>query len=310
MTDAPIQPGRIVSIGECMVEMAPSGTEPEGYSMGFAGDTMNTAWYLRRLLPSAFQVDYVTAVGTDAISERMLEFMSNAGLGTEHIVRRRDRTVGLYMVQLQDGERSFSYWRGQSAARTLAQDADALTRALTGAQAAYFSGITIAVLPDADRQRLLESLASFRADGGSVVFDPNLRPLLWDSPDAMTTAIMEAASVSDTVLPSYEDEATWFDDADPASTAKRYVDAGARDVIVKNGPGQILAWSNGETTVHDPDVIAEVVDTTAAGDSFNAGFLAGRLQGQTIGEAIAMGARLAGRVVQARGALVPDIGSV
>lgn len=307
MTDAPLQHGRIVSIGECMVEMAPAGAEPGTYAMGFAGDTLNTAWYLRRLLPDAFQVDYVTAVGTDAISDQMIGFMSEAGLGTDRIMRRRDQTVGLYMVQLQNGERSFIYWRGQSAARTLAQDAESLDEALAGAQAAYFSGITIAVLPEADRVRLLDRLSAFRSGGGQVIFDPNLRPLLWSSPEAMTTAIMDAAAVSDTVLPSYEDEATWFHDASPEGTADRYVEAGARDVIVKNGPGQILAWTDGQSSVHDPEVITEVVDTTAAGDSFNAGYLASRLRGQSIGQAVDAGAGLAAQVVQARGALVSDI---
>lgn len=299
---------RIVAIGECMVEMAPFGQDPNGYKMGFAGDTLNTAWYLRRLLPAGNQVDYMTAVGTDAISDRMLAFLTEAGLGTDHIIRRQDRTVGLYMVELKDGERSFSYWRGQSAARTLAQDEDALARALSQAQATYFSGITIAVLPPEDRARLLHGLAAFRASGGEVVFDPNLRPRLWDSPNAMTSAITEAAGVSDTVLPSYEDEAEWFGDRDPAETAKRYADQGAQTVIVKNGPGQILAWANGETVLHTPEIITDVVDTTAAGDSFNAGFLAGHMSGRPMQDALVMGATLAAKVVQAHGALVQDIG--
>jgi 2-dehydro-3-deoxygluconokinase len=296
---------RIVAIGECMVELAPAG--PAGvYSMGFAGDTMNTAWYLSRLLGDKARVDYLSAVGSDTLSGQMVDFLAGSGIGTAHVARASDRTVGLYMIQLQDGERSFSYWRGQSAARTLARDADALDAALDGADIAYASGITLAILPEEDRARLLAALARVRQAGGIVVFDPNLRPRLWDSPAQMTAAISEAAAISDICLPSFEDEAQWFHDADPAATADRYARLGVRTVVVKNGPGRILALENGAVSLHEATPVARIVDTTAAGDAFNAGYLAARTQDQPLTGAIRAAADLAARVVGARGALVPD----
>lgn len=296
---------RILAIGECMVEMAPT-VVVDTYKMGFAGDTMNTAWYLRRLLGPDHQVDYFTAVGTDSASDQMLGFLEQAGIGTDHITRRADRTVGLYMVQLNNGERSFNYWRGQSAARTLAQDDTLLKNALKGADVAFFSGITIAILPKDDRARILAVLATFKAAGGTVVFDPNLRPKLWDSKEDMTCAIMQAAAVSSISLPSHEDEAEWFGDADSAATAARYAKAGARTVLVKNGPAEILIHADDTITTISPEKIDTVVDTTAAGDSFNAGYLAARLQGASETEAAAAGAVLAGKVIRSRGALVPQ----
>ncbi|MDU9006282.1 sugar kinase [Sedimentitalea todarodis] len=295
---------RIVSIGECMVELAPSSIEGS-FQIGFAGDTMNTAWYLRQLLGEDHQVDYLSAVGQDAISDQMLGFLEDAGIGTDPILRLPGLTVGLYMIQLQDGERSFSYWRGQSAARHLASDTTHIGRALNGAQIAFFSGITLAILSEADRKKLLETLSSFRGGGGTVVFDPNLRPRLWETPDIMTASIMAAARVSNTVLPSHEDEATWFGDADPEATMARYIEAGAQTVVVKNGPGEILISDNGTISRVSPVAASKVVDTTAAGDSFNAGFLAAQLAGKPIKQAVAEGAALAGRVIQSRGALMP-----
>lgn len=295
---------RIVSIGECMVELAPSSVEGS-YQIGFAGDTMNTAWYLRQLLGEDHQIDYLSAVGQDAISDQMLGFLANAGIGTDPILRLPDLTVGLYMIQLQDGERSFCYWRGQSAARSLASDAAHLARALNGARIAFFSGITLAILSKADRTRLLNTLSDYRAGGGTVVFDPNLRPRLWETPDAMTASIMAAAQVSDTVLPSHEDEATWFGDADPEATLARYAQAGVQTVVVKNGPGEIIVSESGNISRVSPVAAPRVVDTTAAGDSFNAGFLAARLAGNPIEQAVAEAAALAGRVIQSRGALMP-----
>ena len=294
---------RVVAIGECMVELAPADA-PGAFRMGFAGDTMNTAWYLRQLLPATDSVDYMTVVGRDAVSDQMVGFLSDAGLGVDHVRRHPDRTVGLYMIQLDAGERSFSYWRGQSAARTLAQDPAHLDAALAGQPMAYVSGITLAILSPDDRTRLLDALQDLRGRGGRVVFDPNLRPRLWEDATTMTDTVMAAARLSDTVLPSHDDEATWFGDADPAATAQRYAAAGAGCVIVKNGAGPMVAFEDGQHSAHEPVPARAIVDTTAAGDSFNAAYLAARLQGAPLAAAVRAGATLAARVIGARGALI------
>jgi 2-dehydro-3-deoxygluconokinase len=294
---------RVVSIGECMVEMRPA-AEPGLFRMGFAGDTFNTAWYIRRRLPADWQVDYLSAIGTDGVSATMATFMEDAGIGTSHLARLPDATVGLYLIELKNGERSFAYWRGQSAARRLAEDDARLRAALDGAALAYFSGITLAILPLPDRARLLAALADYRAQGGRVAFDPNLRPRLWSSPAAMTEALTDAARMADIALPSFEDDASAFGDADPEATARRYADLGVREVIVKNGAGRMAALADGAWHRHDPVPAPEVVDTTAAGDSFNAGYLAARLTGRPVADALAAGSALAARVVGGRGALV------
>ncbi len=298
--------GRIVSIGECMGELSETGT-PGTLNMGFAGDTLNTAYYLRRSLGPDWQVDYVTAVGTDGLSQRMLDFLKAEDIGTHHIAQLADKTIGLYYITLKDGERSFTYWRSDSAAKKLASDPAALARALEGADLAYWSGITLAILSNQDRLALIEALSQFAGRGGTVVFDPNLRPRLWDNPESMRGWIHRAAAVSDLCLPSFEDEATWFGDADPQATIKRYLAEGARRVVVKNGAGDVTyAGSNGEISTSAIPPVEQVVDTTAAGDSFNAGYLAAELAGGSVTEAIAAGARLAANVIGARGALVPD----
>ncbi|WP_346895881.1 sugar kinase [uncultured Roseibium sp.] len=291
-----------LAIGECMVEMAPTGEET--YRLGFAGDTLNTAWYVRRILPEGWGVSYLTGVGRDSVSEEMLAFFENAGIRTDFVQRDEERTVGLYIIQLNDGERSFSYWRSDSAARQLARDRARLDAALVAADVIYFSGITLAILPKEQRGGFLEAVKTARTRGAAVAFDPNLRPRLWETVEAMCATVMAAAAVSDIVLPSFEDEATYFGDAGPVDTANRYTEAGASLVIVKNGPGEVL-WQadEGPRTFQVPPV-TEVVDTTAAGDSFNAAFLASHLQGADLETSVAAGARLAAQVIGRRGALV------
>lgn len=294
---------RILAIGECMVELAPRGDG--AFAIGFAGDTFNTAWYLRKSLPNSFEVGYLSAVGTDAVSQQMLGFMQAEGLATTNLRQIPGKGAGLYMIQLSQGERSFTYWRETSAARGLADDPAHLAATLRGVELAYLSGITLAILSEAARDTLSAALAQARASGTTLVFDPNIRPALWPDPAQMRAAITSMAGAADIVLPSFDDEARHFGDATPEATARRYREAGAGLVVVKNGPEPMVTLDTGQTdpTLH-PVTAAEVVDSTAAGDSFNAGFLARRLQGAPLADCVQSGAALAARVIGGPGALV------
>lgn len=294
---------RFLAIGECMAELAPAKT-PGDFHLGFAGDTFNTAWYLARLRSDA-DVSFFTAVGSDKISDQMRMVLSDGGIDTSHVMLIPDRTVGLYLISLDNGERSFSYWRGQSAAKQLADDPKALERAMSEMDLIYFSGITLAILAPEARETLFDALRTARAAGKTIAFDPNLRPRLWTGPDEMTSAIMAGAEISDIALPSFEDESHWFGDADPDATATRYAAVGASTVIVKNGPGDVLYRSGDAVGSVSVPALNRVVDTTAAGDSFNAGVFAGLDKGDTIPDAIELACRVAGQVVMGKGALVP-----
>lgn len=293
--------GRFVSIGECMIEM--SGGADRMYRMGFAGDTLNTAWYARALLPADWSVDYVTALGDDVYSREMRAFFEEAGIGTGHIREIKGRRPGLYLIHQAEGDRQFTYWRGQSAAKLLADDPAALAAALEGAEIVYFSGITLAILSPRARGQLMKAIVKARNDGARIVFDSNLRPALWSSPDVMASTLTAAATISDVVLPTYSDEAPLFGDADSDATATRYLDIGVEEVAVKNGAEPALvATAELRETVPAPS--AKVVDATGAGDSFNGAYLAARVAGVPPADAARAAHKVAGVVIGQPGALV------
>lgn len=292
----------LLSIGECMVELASLGDDL--MRKGFAGDTFNTAWYAHAFLPAEWTVDYFTALGDDKASGEMLEFMQAAGIGTRYIRRLEGKAPGLYMIHLDRGERSFSYWRSVSAARQLADDRAALEAAVHAADIVYFSGITLAILPEGGRDTVIELAGAARREGKIVAFDPNIRPRLWAGRDEMLTTITKAAGAASIVLPGFDDEAAHFGDRSPDDTIARYRACGAGDVIVKDGArGATLAF--GADRFHVPACRAEnVVDTTSAGDSFNGGFLARLAAGQGPREAAEFAARVAAAVIGHPGALI------
>jgi 2-dehydro-3-deoxygluconokinase len=293
---------RIVSIGECMIEM--SGGEDRNYRLGYAGDTLNTAWYLRALLGKDFAVDYATALGTDRYSDEIRAFLNTNGIGTGHIQTIPSRRPGLYMIHQDKGDRHFTYWRDNSAAKLLADDKAALGKAVEGASLVYFSGITLAILAPKARGRLLAAIVKARDNGARIAFDTNLRPALWTSERVMASVLTAAASLCDIVLPTHSDEAPLFGDRSVEETAERYLELGVEEVVVKDGSKEALIATAHDRVKIAPPPGAKVVDATGAGDSFNGGYLSARLMGKSIAEAAENAHRVAGVVIGHKGALV------
>jgi 2-dehydro-3-deoxygluconokinase len=295
---------RIVCIGECMLELR--AVSDDLLRVGYAGDTYNTAFYLARETDDA-EVDFASVVGRDPYSERMLEVIASTGVGTRLIGRSDTRTVGLYLISTGDGgERSFTYYRDQSAARTLfdAGYADRFGDAIAGAQLIYFSGITLSILAPAARVRMFAAIVRARAAGARAVFDSNYRVQGWSSPAVARETYEHAYRNVDLALPSYEDEALLFGDPSPAACAERLAGYGLHEIVVKHGSGPGI-WRRGEQSgTFLPERVEHVVDTTGAGDSFNAGYLAARLQGLDPAVACARGSALAAAVTQISGAIM------
>ncbi|PDQ19790.1 2-dehydro-3-deoxygluconokinase [Mesorhizobium sanjuanii] len=291
----------VVSLGECMIEL--SGQAGPNWRMGFAGDTFNTLWALHALSGDR-PATYVSAFGDDPFSQGQIAFFAENGIGIGGSPVIPGARPGLYAITLTGAERSFTYWRGDAAARQLASDPAALAKSLKNQALVYFSGITLAILDDAARKTLLKAVAKARAAGSLVAFDPNYRPRLWRSHEEAQAAILDALAVTDIALPTFPDEQMLFGDAAPQVTAQRLGKL-VGEVVVKNGEEPALIAEN-DTLQSIPAVhVAAPVDTTGAGDSFNGGYLAARLAGHALAEAALRAHRVAAAVVQVRGALAP-----
>lgn len=291
----------VASIGECMLEL--SGQTGPNWRMGFAGDTFNTLWALHALSTER-PATYVSAFGDDPFSQGQIDFFAENGIGIGSSPLIAGARPGLYAITLTGAERSFTYWRGDAAARQLASDPAALSKNLENQELVYFSGITLAILDKAARAALLAAVAKARSASSLIAFDPNYRPRLWREREEAQAAIVEALAVTDIALPTFPDEQMLFEDATPQATAKR-IGKLVGEVVVKNGEAPALIAKGG--TLRDVPAIhvAAPADTTGAGDSFNGGYLAARLAGHDPLEAARRAHRVAAAVVQVRGALAP-----
>ncbi len=294
---------RVAAIGECMIEVADCG---DGRAqLGFGGDTLNTALYLAR---QGVQVDYHTALGDDASSARMLDAWRGEGIGVAHVECVAGTTPGLYLVRTDaHGERSFQFWREHSPARRLCALPGWHGRAHALAQYdwLYLSAITLSILDEAGRGVLLEAIAAARGNGVRIAFDSNYRARGWADAEAARTAISATLPLVDLALPTFDDERALFGDTSPAQTLQRLRAAGVAQAAIKLGAEGCLLFDEDRERVVAAPRVTGVVDTTAAGDAFNAGFLAGLIAGEAPDHAALRGHRLAGRVIQHRGAIIP-----
>lgn len=297
---------KIACAGEAMVELSLDGT---GASLGFAGDTFNTAVYLRRTMGEEHEVSFVSRVGVDVLSNRLAAFIEAEGVSTDHLERHETRLPGLYAISTDDaGERSFLYWRENSAARLMFQGDMGLDfSSLDGFDVIYVSAISLAILPPEVRDGFFSYIAKFRQNGGRFAFDSNWRPRLWESVEVARKVVEQAWRLSDIAMPSVDDEMDLFGDADSDAVLERLrrfkVGAGA---LKRGAEGPVSIWPQ---DLEPPEFkpASSVVDTTAAGDSFNGGFLGRYLIDGNLNAAMLAGHELASKVVGCRGAIIPRV---
>lgn len=307
---------QICCVGEALVELSGLDFEHGSAQMNFAGDTMNTAVYLNRLVSSECQVSYVTALGEDKISAELISGLSQQGVGVDYVGVRANRLPGIYSIELDEqGERSFKYWRGESAAKTLFTEGLPTLDDLKIFDLIYFTGISLAILPKPTRRKMLDQLAKLRAKGSIVVFDPNYRTQLWGNPNEAAYWTDQAWEVTDLGLPSIEDMLGLYGDQPVGDMVEHIRSKGVTEIVLKKGelaPNLYCADTEFKGQAYgsfSPKLAPakEIVDTTGAGDSFNAAYLSKRLAGQDMEKSVFEAHQLALKVISQSGAIIfPD----
>lgn len=299
---------KIAFFGECMVEI--SGTP---LSKKFGGDTLNTALYLSRLTAQQnLSVYYATGLGHDELSQAMLDNWHQEGIATELVERINDKLPGLYMVETDpSGERHFHYWRNDAAAKFYftAESQTKLEAALADnlVDAIYISGISLAILADSARQRLINAISDFSQRGGKVIFDNNYRPQLWSIEQAQHWYAKLLPMVDIALITEDDDHIVW---GEQESVQARCLRLGCKEIVIKRGCEPCKIIENTPEGIQQHYVaatpVAKVIDTCAAGDSFAAGYLAARLCGQSSSASAQLGHQLASTVIQYSGAIIPS----
>jgi 2-dehydro-3-deoxygluconokinase len=298
------QKARVVIIGEVLIEMARGGDGR--FAAGCGGDTFNTAVYLARAgIPTAF----ATALGDDPFSDSIFALAAAEGVQSDLMLRVPGRLPGIYVTDSDPaGKRTFHHWREGEPAQELFELAEwgLIAESMLNAKLIYFSGITLSLYSNTGLGRFLAIVEMARQHGAKIAFDGNFRPRGWKGDLTRTrTVFVEALKRVDIAMPTYDDEAVLWGDPSPEATVERLQAFGIGEIVVKNGPNSALVASAGKSEfVPVPEVVVPV-DPMAAGDSFNAGYLAARLSGDGPSAAAGLAHRLAAKVIRHHGAIMP-----
>lgn len=298
---------KIACIGEAMIELQEKPGAENTLTRAIGGDTLNTAIYLKRLLGAKADVHFVTQLGDDPYSEDMISNWQAEGLNCDFIPRISGAAPGMYAIKTDGaGERRFYYWRDNAPAKALfsTPQSMAFIEKLATFDFIYFSGITLAILHREGRQRLLDLCKQVRKNGGKIGFDGNYRPRLWQHREEAANWLGQGYQQASMALPTLEDEQSLVANLRHEDLMERLLESGCTDIAIKRGEEGCIVNCEDISTEVTPTPVSPIVDTTAAGDSFNAGFIAARLMGNDGNNAARLGHQLAGRVISKPGAIL------
>ncbi len=299
----------IVAFGECMLEMSRPQKNQKKFELNYAGDSYNFLYYLNRFQSDLnFQTHYITALGDDPFSDEMLAHWQSLNISIDLVTRIKGKLPGLYFVENDSfGERYMYYYRNDAAAKLCLDQNyyDMLINKLTQIDYFFLSSISIAILSAEGKQNLIQLLKLLKEKNTTIIYDINYRQKLWPDNKQAIDTIQTYLPFIDIAIPTFTDEQQLYGDETPQQTIARYLSFGDKKVIIKRGAEAcIFATKNHSVEIPSIENI-NVIDTTAAGDSFNAGFLAGLLQSGDEISAIKSAHHLASQVIQYQGTLLP-----
>ncbi len=255
------------------------------YTFAIAGAEFNVAVGMQRL---GHKTGYFTKLGNDPFGKRVINTMNQNNISTDLIVITNEKTTGFMLKsKVESGDPNIYYYRKNSAASTLCKE-DIETLDVSKYDAVHITGITPA-LNLHTREATIELVKKTRANNMTFTFDPNLRPQLWESKEAMIAFTNLLAGYSDIFMPGINEAEILCGSRDPDVIADYYLSLGTKILVLKLGPdGSFYATSDKRNTVKGYKV-ANVVDTVGAGDGFAAGLLSALREGLSLDSALDRG---------------------
>lgn len=297
MTTAPA--ADVVTFGESMALFAADSPGPLAEAAHFtrrlAGADSNVAIGLARL---GLRIDWTSRVGDDAFGRFIVDALEAEGIDCERLIVDRQRPTGLQFKSRTDNgsDPETVYFRRGSAASALCPD-DLPAARIAACRHLHLTGITAAISASA-HALCHHAMNTMRAAGGTISFDPNLRPALWPSHDAMRDAINALAAKADWVLPGIDEGQMLTGSREPGAIADFYLNAGAAEVAIKLGADGAYWQSRHEHVTVAGSAVERIVDTVGAGDGFAVGFISARLDGCSVAAALARANDIGARVIQ------------
>ncbi len=293
----------VITIGEAMAMFV--ATEPgelaeaEAFIKRVAGAELNVATGLARL---GLNVSWVSRVGSDSFGRFVLSSLKKENINSESVTVDDRYPTGFQLKSRAENgtDPIVEYFRKGSAASHLSRDDfDAAT--FTRARHLHLSGVAAALSPTA--YDLLDHAANtMKAQGKTISFDPNLRPVLWKSEAEMVEKLNRLAFQADWVLPGLKEAAILTGKSTPEDMADFYLDRGVNAVVIKTGAdGAWFKTAAGEQGAVAAVRVDNVVDTVGAGDGFAVGVISALLEGKTFPQAVARGNKIGSLAIQVPG---------
>ena len=291
----------VCSIGEAMIEI--SNIKNSLYNQSFAGDTLNFCNYLDKKKLNAF---FLSAIGKSEISQSLLDFIKSKNISTKYIKQINQFEVGLYLIKNKDnGEKQFFYWRDESAAKQYFNNIDFLNlyKELKNFDYIYFSGITLSIIHISKLNNFIKLLNLLKSKKIKIVFDFNIRPSRWNKKN-LNIFLDSVLKFVDICFLSGEDMNYWKNKNNIKSYEQIVRKYKLKHSIFRKNAKFTYVFLNKTRYVFRNKLLKKVVDTSGAGDGFNAAYLSNFIVNNDPVLALKAGSSLGSKIVMKKGAIV------
>ena len=291
----------VCSIGEAMIEI--SNIKNSLYNQSFAGDTLNFCNYLDKKKLNAF---FLSAIGKSEINQSLLNFVKSKKISTKYIKQINQFELGLYLIKNKDnGEKQFFYWRDESAAKHYFNNIDFLNlyKELKNFDYIYFSGITLSIIHISKLNNFIKLFKQLKSKKIKIVFDFNIRPSRWNKKN-LNIFLDSVLKFVDICFLSGEDMNYWKNKNNIKSYEQIVRKYKLKHSIFRKNSKFTYVFLNKTRYVFRNKLLEKVVDTSGAGDGFNAAYLSNFIVNNDPVLALKAGSSLGSKIVMKKGAIV------